>query len=82
MQYELKSVKDIGSPYTKKDFEGNEKYGVNIIITTGIVGQNYNGFTNTDSSFFELNKKKSIEENKSDMQKFATQFVLTKYPNT
>ncbi len=82
MQYELKSVKAIGNPYTRKDKDGQEQYGINILITTGIVGQTYKGFTNTDSSFFELEKGQTINQNEAEMNAFATQFVSEKYPNT
>lgn len=83
MQYELKEVKVISKPFTKKD--GNpsvDKYGVNIMITTGIVGQNYIGFTKSDNMFFELDKSDSIDKNEVKMNTFATQYVATKYPNT
>ena len=85
MKYELKSVKIIGNPYTAKIFENNqivEKYGINIVIITGIQGQTYNGFCNQDSMFYELDKNLSINANQQNMNKFAENFVSTTYPNT
>lgn len=83
MQYKLKSVTPIGKPKTQNiGLPPVEKYGINIIITTEIVGQVYNGFTKSDAMFFELDKADSIDENEVKMNAFATNYVATKYPNT
>jgi len=83
MQYELKEVKVLSRPFTKKD--GNppvDKYGVNIMVTTGIVGQTYNGFTKSDNMFFEVNPADTIDQSEVKMNTFAVNYVATKYPNT
>lgn len=90
MQYKLKDVKPIGKPgdrkFQEKDQNGQPiivvKYGINILITTEIVGQTYNGFCNNDAVFFELDKAKTIDQEQIRMDAFATQYVATKYPNT
>lgn len=85
MQYELKSVKAVGNPYTNKVLVNKnyvEKYGINIVVTVGIVGNTYNGFCNNDGMFFELKKGQTIEQNEADMNTFAVQYVENKYPNT
>lgn len=85
MQYELKSVKAVGNPYINRILVGKvyvEKYGINIVITVGIVGNTYKGFCNNDGMFFELKKGQTIEQNEVDMNTFAVQYVKDKYPNT
>lgn len=85
MQYELKSVKAVGNPYTNRVLVNKnyvEKYGINIVVTVGIVGNTYNGFCNNDGMFFELKKGQTIEQNEADMNTFAVQYVENKYPNT
>ena len=81
MQYVLKEVKAVSNPFTKK-VNGIDKYGINIVVTTGIVSQTYIGFCNCDNMFFELNKSDTIDQSQTKMNAFATQFVATKYPNT
>lgn len=85
MQYELKSVKSIGSPYTNRILVNKnyiEKYGINIIVTIGVVGNTYNGFCNNDGMFFELDKNDTIQQSEVKLNAFAVQYVLNKYPNT
>jgi len=83
MKYELKEVKAISKPFTKKEgIPPIDKYGINIMITTGIVGQTYNGFTKSDNMFFELDPSDSIDKSKVKMNDFAIKYVETKYPNT
>ena len=83
MEYKLKEVKTISVPFIKKEgLPPVDKYGINIMITTEIVGQTYNGFTKSDNMFFELDKADSIDENEVKMNDFATKYVSTKYPNT
>jgi hypothetical protein len=83
MEYQLKEVKVISRPFTKKD--GNppvDKYGVNIMITTSIVGQTYPGFTKSDNMFFEVDPSDTIDESEVKMNDFAVNYVKTKYPKT
>lgn len=82
MQYELKSVKAIGNPFTKSLPNGGSKYGINIIVKTGIVGNTYSGFCNNDGMFFELDKNDTIQQSEVKMNAFAIQYVLDTYPNT
>ena len=79
MKYELKEVKAISKPFTKKEgIPPIDKYGINIMITTGIVGQTYNGFTKSDNMFFELDPSDSIDKSKVKMNDFAIKYVETK----
>jgi hypothetical protein len=90
MQYQLKSVMPVSKPETKRftqtDANGNpvviEKYGINICVTTSIVGQTYNGFCNNNAMFFELDKNDTENQSTVKMNAFATQYVATTYPNT
>lgn len=85
MQYELKSVKAVGNPYINRILVGKvyvEKYGINIVITVGIVGNTYKGFCNNDGMFFELDKNDTIQQSEVKMNAFAVQYVLDTYPNT
>jgi hypothetical protein len=83
MQFKLNSVKPISKPFTKKEgLPPVDKYGINIMITAGIVGQPYNGFTASSNIFYELERGKTIDENDVELNAFATQYVATKYPNT
>jgi len=83
MQYKLNGVTPVGRPGTRKvGLPPVEKYGINIMITTGIVSQTYNGFTKSDSMFFELDPADTIDESEIKMNTFANQYVATKYPNT
>ena len=82
MQYQLKSVKPISKPQTQNiGLPPVPKYGINIIITTEIVGQPYIGFCKCDNMFFELDPSDSIDESEVKMNAFATTYVATKYPN-
>lgn len=90
MQYSLKEVKLVGKPGNRKfqsaDENGKpivvEKYGITVVVVTQIVGQIYKGFCNNDSVFYELDKDETINENDTNLNAFATQFVQEKYPNT
>jgi hypothetical protein len=83
MQYQLKEVKTTSKPFTKREgIPPVEKYGINIMIITGIVGQTYNGFTKSDNVFFELDPADTIDQSEVKMNDFATKYVATKYPNT
>jgi hypothetical protein len=83
MQYQLKDVKAISKPFTNRaGLPPVNKYGINIMITTGIVGQTYNGFTKCDNVFFELDPADTIDQSEVKMNAYATQYVATKYPNT
>jgi len=83
MEYQLKDVKAISKPFTKiEGLPPVDKYGINIMITTEIVGQTYSGFTKSDNMFFELDKSDSIEKNEIKMNDFAKNYVEIKYPKT
>ena len=86
MNYELKSAVPRGLPYDKKDNPLDEnspvKYGVNVIIKTGIVGQTYDGFQNMDLGFCELLRTETINQALGKIEAYAIAFVATKYPNT
>lgn len=83
MQYQLKDVKAISKPFTNRaGLPPVNKYGINIMITTGIVGQTYSGFTKCDNVFFELDPSDTIDQSEVKMNAYATQYVATKYPNT
>lgn len=81
MEYQLVGLKLISLP-TTIIVEEQEVYGVSIVVFTGIVGQTYTGFQNSDEAFCPLDKTKSIDENELATQVFATAFVAQKYPNT
>jgi len=81
MQYELNSVKPIGKPETKNiGLPPVPTYGINVVITAGIVGQPYNGFTTSSNVFYELERGKTIDENDVELNAFATNYVEKKYP--
>lgn len=83
MEYKLKSVKPLTKPQTQRvGIPPVEKYGIQVVITTEIVGQTYRGFQNIDSEFFELDPTDTIDQSEVKMNAFATQYVATKYPNT
>lgn len=86
MNYELKSATPQGLPFEKRtnpiDATSPVIYGVNVIIKTGIVGQGYNGFENTDLGFCEILKTETIDQALVKIQTYASAFVVTKYPNT
>ena len=80
MNYEVKNIQPQGLPETR-----NEVYGVPLIITTGIVGQPYNGFVNVESNadtFCPILKTDSTDSAEAKFATFAAAYVATKYPNT
>lgn len=86
MNYELKSAKANGLPFDKKenplDLESPLIYGLNIIIRTGIVGQTYNGFQNTNVEFCPILRTDTVNEILAKINTFALAFVASEYPNT
>ena len=77
IQYTLKSAKARKAPYTNEE----EVYGVDILITTKIVDQPYEGFEKLDISFCPLEKTDTINQAEQKINTFAQQFILTNYPN-
>lgn len=77
IQYTLKSAKAKKTPYTNEE----EVYGVDVLITTKIVGQPYEGFEKLDLSFCPLEKTDSISQAEQKINTFAQQFILTNYPD-
>jgi hypothetical protein len=78
MQYIKKSATAKQVPYTNKE----NVYGIDVLITTGIVGQTYDGFQNLNLSFCPIEKTDDINQIQAKIDAFATQYVATKYPNT
>ena len=77
MQYEVKSVKQ-ASVLQEKD----GVYGVFVAITSGIIGQNYAGFTNVDDGFCPLLETDDSITARTKMDAYGAQVVAEKYPNT
>jgi hypothetical protein len=80
MNYEVKAVSPQGLPYT---LEG--VYGVPLLITTGIVGQPYDGFVNIESNndtFCPILRTDGTDACEVKFAAFASVYVATKYPNT
>lgn len=86
MDYVLKSAKAQGLPYSKKEnpLDPNSPvvYGINTIVKTGVVGQNYAGFENTDLGFCPLLETDTIAQAEAKIQAYGAVFVAQKYPNT
>lgn len=79
MIYELKDLKYIGAPKTKNE----NTYTQCINIITGISGQTYNGFTNSDMYAVDFPATGLDADGiKNLILSAANQFILTKYPNT
>jgi len=78
MQYIKKSATAKQVPYTNKE----NVYGIDVLITTGIVGQTYNGFQNLNVAFCPIEKTDDINQIQTKIDAFATQYIATKYPNT
>ena len=78
MQYELKKIEYIGNPREKNA----TAYTQSVHITTGIVGQTYNGFVNMDLLPVDF-PATGIDADgiKNLIISAATAFVVTKYPN-
>ncbi len=79
MNYEVKDIKPAALPFTK-----NGVYGVPLIITTGIVGQTYNGFVNVESNddtFCPILRTDGTDAAEAKFVIFAAAYVSTKYPN-
>lgn len=79
MQYILKKITYLGAPRSIDE----TTYTQTILIETGISGQTYNGFTNTDTTdinfpFIGLD----ADGIKNLIASASTEFVATKYPNT
>jgi hypothetical protein len=77
IQYTLKSAKARKIPYTNEE----EVYGVDVLITTTIVGQPYEGFEKLDIGFCPLEKTDTINQAEQKINVFAQQFITTTYPN-
>jgi len=82
MQYRLKSAVPQGLPYDKTKPGTPTVYGVNVIITTEIVGQTYEGFINMDIGFCPILQTESIDQALVKIEAYSLQYVATKYPNT
>jgi hypothetical protein len=78
MEYILKSATSKQVPYTNRD----NVYGIDVLITTGIVGQTYDGFQNLNIGFCPIERTDNINQIQAKINLFATNFVTTKYPNT
>lgn len=78
MQYILKSATAKQVPYTNRE----NVYGIDVLITTGIVGQTYNGFQNLNVAFCPIEKTDDYNSIEIKINAFATSFVSKKYPNT
>jgi len=78
MQYIKKSATAKQVPYTNKE----NVYGIDVLITTGIVGQTYDGFQNLNVAFCPIEKTDDINQIQTKIDAFATQYIATKYPNT
>lgn len=85
MEYKLVKASPIGLPYNRtvgikngKDLE----YGIDVVITTGIVNQVYSGFQNVDRGFCKIEKTDNVEKIESKIQLYADAFVRDKYPTT
>lgn len=79
MIYELKDLKYIGAPKTKNE----TTYTQCISITTGISGQTYNGFTNSDFHYVDFpSTGLDADGIKNLILSAANQFIIAKYPNT
>lgn len=78
MEYILKSATSRQVPYTNKE----NVYGIDVLITTGIVGQTYDGFKNLNVGFCPVEKTDSVNQIQAKIDAFATTYVATKYPNT
>jgi hypothetical protein len=79
MNYEVKDIKPAALPFTK-----NSVYGVQLIITTGIVGQTYTGFVNVESNddtFCPILRTDGTDAAEAKFVIFAADYVTTKYPN-
>jgi hypothetical protein len=78
MDYILKSATSQAVPYTNKD----SVYGIDAVVTTGIVGQTYDGFINLDVIFCPVEKTDTIDEIEVKIGDAARAYILVKYPNT
>jgi hypothetical protein len=78
MEYQLKSATSKVVPYTNK--EG--VYGIDVQVTTSIVGQNYSGFCNLNVGFCPLEKTDNINEIQVKITAYGETYVKTNYPNT
>jgi hypothetical protein len=79
MNYEVKDVKPVALPYTKDNV-----YGVQLIITTGIVGQIHPGFVNIESNtdtFCPILRTDGTDAAEEKFAEFAAEYVANKYPN-
>jgi len=79
MQYEIKGTPQyMGAP--KK--EGLTAFTQSVIVKTGIVGQNYDGFCNQDVAKITF-PATGLDANEIEafITSALTQFVATKYPN-
>lgn len=78
MEYILKSAISKQVPYTNRE----NVYGIDVAITTGIVGQTYVGFENLDIGFCPLEKTDSIDDIEIKIGAYSRNYITTKYPNT
>ena len=79
MNYEVRDIKPAGLPITKEGV-----YGVPLIITTGIVGQTYNGFVNVEANentFCPILRTDGTDAAEAKFVIFAAAYVAGKYPN-
>ena len=78
MEYILKSATSKQVPYTNKQ----NVYGIDVLITTGIVGQTYEGFKNINVGFCPIEKIDTVDDIEVKIGNFARAFVSEKYPTT
>ena len=79
MDYEVKNITPQGLPEIR-----NNIYGVPLIITSGIVGQNYNGFVNVEANaetFCPILRTDGTDAAEAKFAIFSANYVATKYPN-
>lgn len=89
MEFQLISATPKGLPSTVrfqvKDKDGIlrpvDKYGIYVLIRTGIKGQPHGGFQNVDREFLEIKKTDTLNDIETAIDTFAKSFIKTKYPN-
>lgn len=80
MNYEVKNADFYGAPVDSGTDPLSRIW--DISVESGIVGQTYKGFTNSDLTKFTFLKTDSQTQIEDKMQAAAIAFVATKYPNT
>jgi hypothetical protein len=78
MEYQLSKVIATNLAYTNKD----NVFGVDVIITTKIVGQEYTGFQNSNISFCPLEETDNFIDVKNKINAYAKSYVEENYPNS